>query len=503
LKHFELKKYKEPSLRFAYNQSLEDPRDGLTIFGPYDKGQTNNFSVGVIGTKEGIRRCKSWLSKINKPVYHTKSDIAKPFFPGFEEVFGVSINLNVIPELEIEENLLKLFYRYDDNHVRVSEIVDLYVEKLKNFNDQNERRPQLWFVIIPDLVYALCRPKSTVPKSGAIHVGISNKYTRYVTGFFEPEQYEKWRQSYYYENHFHNQLKIKLLKYKILTQIIKEGTIAYHEYTHLNEKKKNKKRESETAIVWNLGTTIYYKIGGIPWKLENVRKGVCYIGLSFKIDETNQDPTYACCAAQMFLDSGDGVVFRGRVGPYYNAETKEYHLTEDSAFKLLSQALESFKKENTNTEPTEIFIHGRTYFNDDEWKGFEKAVNEKIKLVGIRIRSEKIFKLFRNGNYPIMRGSAYIKNGRTAFLWTKGFIPRVQSILGLETPNPLSIQIVRGEGNIERVCKDILALTKLNYNSCIYCDGQPVTLKFANTIGEILTAGPNEKLEVLPFMYYI
>jgi hypothetical protein len=73
----------------------------------------------------------------------------------------------------------------------------------------------------------------------------------------------------------------------------------------------------------------------------------------------------------------------------------------------------------------------------------------------------------------------------------------------LETPNPLSIQIVRGNPNIMDVCKDILALTKLNYNACIFCDGNPITLKFADTIGEILTAGPNENLEILPFMYYI
>jgi len=40
------------------------------------------------------------------------------------------------------------------------------------------------------------------------------------------------------------------------------------------------------------------------------------------------------------------------------------------------------------------------------------------------------------------------------------------------------------------VLKDILALTKLNYNTCIFGDGMPITLKFADAVGEILTAGP-------------
>jgi hypothetical protein len=50
--------------------------------------------------------------------------------------------------------------------------------------------------------------------------------------------------------------------------------------------------------------------------LNGVRKGVCYVGLAYKRDEKNADPQAACCAAQMFLDSGDGVVFKGNVGPW-------------------------------------------------------------------------------------------------------------------------------------------------------------------------------------------
>jgi hypothetical protein len=37
---------------------------------------------------------------------------------------------------------------------------------------------------------------------------------------------------------------------------------------------------------------------------------------------------------------------------------------------------------------------------------------------------------------------------------------------------------------------DIMALTKLNYNACLFADGAPITLKFANAVGEVLTAGP-------------
>lgn len=494
---------KEPKLRFGYNQEAEDPRDGLTLFGPYDKGCIDSFTVGIIGTADGVRRCKAWLRKIAKPIYHPVHDIAKPFFPGFEEVFGITINTLAIPELKVDENKLETFYRYDDPHVRVGSIVDLYVDKLLTYIKEGERTPKLWFVVIPDIVYTLCRPKSSNLSENLIRVGISDEYTRQIEGMFENEEYKRWRINYYYENHFHNQLKIKLLKHRLLTQIVREMTIAFHEYSNLTEAKRTERRKHETAIAWNMATAMYYKAGGLPWKLGRIRKDVCYIGLSFKQDKNNKNERYACCAAQLFLDSGDGTVFRGRVGPYYNPLTREYHLTREKACELLKSVLDTFRSTNEGRMPRQIFIHGKIQFEDEEWSGFEDASCGKVQLVGVRIRQERVFKLFRSSTFPIMRGSCYVNGKRTAYLWTKGFIPRLQSILGLETPNPLSIQLVRGSEDIVTVCNDILSLTKLNYNSCVYCDGTPVTLKFADAIGEILTAGPEENLEILPFMYYI
>ena len=81
---------------------------------------------------------------------------------------------------------------------------------------------------------------------------------------------------------------------------------------------------------------------------------------------------------------------------------------------------------------------------------------------------------------------------------------RLQTYAGREVPGPLSIEIARGHADIEQVMGDVLALTKLNYNACIYGDGVPVTLRFADAVGEILTAAPRrEDLPPLPFRYYI
>ena len=91
-----------------------------------------------------------------------------------------------------------------------------------------------------------------------------------------------------------------------------------------------------------------------------------------------------------------------------------------------------------------------------------------------------------------------------AHLWTLGYVPRLKTYTGWEVPNALEIIISKGAADIRQVCADVLALTKLNFNSCIYGDGIPVTLRFANAVGEILTAAPtNEQSRALSFRHYI
>ena len=150
-----------------------------------------------------------------------------------------------------------------------------------------------------------------------------------------------------------------------------------------------------------------------------------------------------------------------------------------------------------------MFIHGKVRFEHNEWDGFRDAVDSSTNLVGIRIRHEGNLKIFRTGRHAPLRGLAYIRDERTAFLWTKGFIPRLQTYPGRGVPNPLLVDVCRGQAEVSIVLADIMALTKLNYNACVFADGLPVTLKFADAVGEILTAGPVKNIPPLPFRHYI
>ncbi len=495
----ELIHIEEPRLVFGYNQQAFDPRDGLTLFGSFSRDKFTNPSLGVIGSDEGRSRVIKWLKKITQPIYGIKPDIARPYFPGIETVFGMTLNFKAIKEIPVSDNMLNLYLSYQDSHQRVHNLANLYADALKAY-DENEP-VTFWIVVIPDDVYKYGRPKSNIPKADTnIKIGIKDRFSRVNETLFS--EINELQLAYRYKINFHNQLKAKLLSDKIITQIVRESTIAYEEFTNDNGEPIRDLEKFESAIAWNLSTAFYYKAGGTPWILDAARPRVCYLGLVYKQVDPDNDPRTACCAAQMFLNTGDGLVFKGNVGPWYNETTREYHLSKDDAKDLLSKALETFERKNGGL-PEEIFIHSRTLFEDEEWSGFTEASGDKLKVVGIRIRPESTFKLFREKTYPVPRGTAYIYHNSKAYLWSKGFVPRIQTQFGLETPNPLNVAVTRGEHDIKIVCADILALTKLNYNACVYGDGIPVTLRFANAIGEVLTAGPIGDIEVLPFKHYV
>jgi hypothetical protein len=194
--------------------------------------------------------------------------------------------------------------------------------------------------------------------------------------------------------------------------------------------------------------------------------------------------------------------FKGAVGPWYSETDRSFHLSRAKAAELMRTVITSYE-EMHGRPPTELFIHGKTWFDDDEWEGFQSTVPAETRLVGIRIRRQNELKLFRYGRRPVLRGTAILVSERRAYLWTTGFIPRLNTYPGREVPNPITVDIIKGDADIRQVLEDLMALTKLNFNNAGFSDGLPVTLRFADLIGEILTAGPTGVSAPLPFRFYM
>jgi hypothetical protein len=494
----------EPLLRFAHRQSVDDPKQGLFMFGPLpSQSNPRTIRAGVIGTTNGLHLYRQFARAINRPVSSATIAAWSPFFPGFSEVFGSEWPHEPILEILVSPLQISEALRSGDRHQSIYDTVSLFVDPIKKRVNEDDLIVDVWFVVVPDEIHLLGRPLSRVPvgergevQNKSMDLRLAKRLNR------EPSLFEEDMEAaipYSFDADFHHQLKVRLVGPRIVSQVVRESTLE-----PFRGVVGSKRRMQDLATVaWNIATSSFFKAGGRPWKLSDVREGVCYIGLTFKRKDSASHAGNACCGAQMFLDSGDGLVFKGAVGPWYSETTREFHLSETKAHELMNLVLASYVQAH-GKPPREVFIHGRTRFDDSEWAGFSRATEpHAIALSGIRIRRTGTVKMFRPGRFPVVRGSLLRWSERQAFLWTSGYIPKLGTYPGWEVPNPLHIEVCRGGADIGQVSEDVFRLTKLNFNACIYGDGMPVTLRFADLVGEILTAGPDVPEAPLPFRHYI
>ncbi|MBL8496798.1 hypothetical protein ABF87_09190 [Nitrosomonas sp. JL21] len=503
----------EPNLSFGHGQSTDHPKDGLFLYGPHSgPAQSREVKIGVIGTTIGLGYFRSWAIKLGGFIsIPSKGKLDKEHrlhlsnFPGLEEAFGLRINPGEFVQRKIDLAALDNATKTLNQHEAVKKAVDLYLKEIEHHDKNEERTVDIWIFVLPELVFERCKPLSR-------RSGLELK-----KGEFLKTQKKKLNLPLFADiinqddeaifddvPDFHRQVKARLLKLGHTSQLLRETTLAPDQFVNKAGYPLRTLQEP-ASVAWNLATGLYYKTQPEPpWKLANVRPGVCYIGLVFKMIP-NDGREHACCAAQMFLNEGDAVVFRGANGPWKTGDY-DFHLKAPEAKRLISRVLETFKDKH-GTPPKEFFIHGKTTFNEEEWNAFAEAAPPETNVVAVRIKTTTgDTKLFRNGDYPVLRGTAIILDDKNAYLWTTGFVPRLDTYIGPETPNPLFVTILRSSGespNIRTVLTDIMGLTKINYNACNYSDGLPVTVRFAGKVGDVLTMGSAKDAEKQPLKFYV
>jgi len=497
----------EPLLEFGLGQTAEDPRDGLALFGPAEPRAQLPGNI-VIGTPQGIELWGEWCAALNAPAacVDPARHRAWPPFPGFDVAFGARWPTPV-RSFPVDANLLSDASRKADRYDRAYAVANLYVEAVARMS-RLDARPALAICVVPDEVYENCRPQSHVSVAERSDVARSKSEERQLQQAVadrkgpqnrlfaddEPfaEELDHFETARSLSPDFRRQLKARMMEHELPVQIIKESTLRVTSQVRNGERGTNPLSDR----LWNFGTAIFYKCGAKPWKTPWAREGVCYVGLAYKLTEDGRN---ACCAAQMFLDSGDGVVFVGEFGPWYSEERGEFHLPPDKAEALLQGTIETYKQED-GRPLKEIFLHAQSGIDLKEYEGFLRACPEGVNLVAIRVRQDRGgLRLYRyddnpnvakRGQHPVQRGVFWQRSQRHGLLFTNGFKPRIATYDGFEVPVPLAITVQHGNADLLQVAKDILGLTKLNYNSCQLGEGRPITVKYSDRVGEILLANP-------------
>lgn len=495
----------EPLLEFGLGRTMSDPHAGLSLFGPYDHdlpSHPQSIPFALIGTPAGIGRFRAFASALQKPIiscgYGEPGEENKdvrlwPPFPGFDAAFHCALPSEPAWTAKLDAQRITDLAHDLDPHKRAYELVNLYLDGIRIAAERDEGY-RVIICVEPDEIWKYCRPKSRVEEGTGAKISAKERRLRQLYGDFfleyDPEQYNM-------SVDFRRQLKARAMEYDIPIQLIRESTLI------LDDESEERGLTCLSDRAWNLSTAFYYKAGGKPWRLSTARDGVCYVGLVFRQAENYARSRTACCAAQMFLDTGDGVVFRGEFGPWYSPDTQEYHLDDKHAEELLRGVIETYHEQG-GKDLKEIFLHSRSSISKEEFVGYHRACPDRAKLVGVRVaKTRDGLRLYRPGKWCVQRGTTWAINERTAYLWASGFKRDLLTYDGWEVPVPLRIDIQHGKAPIEQVAGDILGLTKLNYNACRVGDSEPVTVGFSNKVGEILVSNPTINVRRPSFKFYI
>lgn len=494
----------EPLLTFGEQRRYIDPKMGLLAYGPCifktRRAISSSIRLGIIGSRDTINLAQHWINKCQGEI-PGKDNYPRlfPSFPGFTRIFGSELRvltecIEVLREDEIDQAISET-----DFHTRVRNAARLILNKLSNFKTR-EPRPHVVIIAFPQKIIDGCgtveirhtRTRMSLSRREKEMLNIIRRHRR--TGQTELIPFNDSILDMIPEmSDLRRIIKAEAMTYGIPTQLAKTTTFMPNF--------KDSSIQDEATRAWNFCVALYYKAEGYPWKLADMPVGTCYIGVTFyKVATPAGDYTRASLA-QIFTHTGEGLVLKGGRA-IIDQRTKIPHLSEQSAFQLMKDALKLYQNQ-MDSLPIRLVIHKSSRYWPEEIMGFKKAAEGIKNIDFITIQTRGIRFMRGRGIYPPIRGTVIQIAKDDYILFTKGWIPFHETYAGLRVPVPLEIVEHYGPSTIDVVCKEILSLTKMNWNSADFCIREPITLAYAREVGKILAYVPEEVIPRPEYRFYM
>ena len=488
----------EPRIMLGNNNLSVDPKIGIISYGPYTLGIPSTIRIGIIGDGESISYARGWLEELKSPIEGKEGNFYLfPPFWGFNEesTFRCEIVIDDSIIEKMDNKKIEEVIKEVDVNKRISKGVQLFLKKIKILSERDPK-PDIIVCALPKKIDEYCgisqktygakRPKYTkLEKKIEYLKSIGQKFIlEYL------EEFEEDRIGEQISFDFRRSLKGRSMKYGIPIQIVRWRTLI--DAPGLEDK---------ATRAWNFSLAIYYKGGGIPWKIADLDENTCFVGISFYRNKLNPDENIMVSVSQIFTIKGQSFVLKGEK---VTKETEDRipHLASNSAYNLLKKSLLLYK-EHIGVFPQRVVVHKTSKYNEGELKGFKRVLDEldigNYSLVGFDTQNVTgIFFLRNQRKYPPIRGTLIQLPDNSFLLYTAGFVPYLETYPGPKIPKPIRILEIYGYNDITLIAKEILALTKLNWNSTKFYSKEPVTIRFSREVGKILSELP-EDIEIQPY----
>lgn len=450
----------EPRLVFANGEHV-CPRRGIAAYGVFDKSATvrrSQVNVGAVGSGPCVAALAAWLercgSAIDAPADARQKNLFPPFC-GFSLASGFAAEFVSATELTrpLKKSDIDGVIAIGSFHDRVAAAIDMYYDEVK-FLIQN-RPVDVVVCVVPDALHEkIAYDDRTVGEETiepSLDVGSS-------------------------EINFRRALKAKAMHLGRPLQLMKASSLD----------STRKGLQDEATKAWNFCTALYYKAGPtVPWKLatDPAKPPTCAVGIAFYRSRDRR--ILDTSLAQIFDELGNGLILRGTPVDV-DKEDRIPHLKARQAHDLLAAALAEYRVA-MRSFPARIVVHKSSNFSAEEVDGFEQAGRSLgIDAVDLITITDSKVKVFRDGAYPPYRGTLVEVRPQQQLLYTRGSVHYYETYPGLYVPQPIELRIERSDESPSFLAREVLGLTKMNWNNTQFDGKYPVTLGCARKVGEVM-----------------
>jgi len=456
--------FEEPELLFSSDYGHVNPKIGIPLHGPRSVGSPRHkkeVHVGFIGTGDSVEVAQQYLRAISEGVdgegYHYA-------FPGCTEETGFRFAMRMSSDLiqKITQNEKSYLLSIEDGRTRFESALNLLISKMQLLCGQDYPLDYVMAVLSEDL-YDKLKVAEYLEDGGIVHRDLRRAF------------------------------KARAMQLRKPTQIFRDTTTGMVPTTRQLDK--------PATRAWNLFTGMYFKVGGLPWGPTGIKPSTCYIGVSF-YRPLGEFTKMRSSVARAFDEHGEGLVLRGQRFVWDEEEMgRSPHLPAEDATKLVEAVLERYKLERHQL-PVRVVVHKTSRFEKDERAGFEAALSKVSEYDLVSVLPTSDVRLLRTGKYPPLRGTV-LQIEQERYLYTTGYIPSLQAYPHGHVPSPLRIVDHVGDTPLDEILREILILTKMNWNSANMDGLLPITLTFSQAVGDIMREVPDDVEPESKYIYYM
>ena len=242
--------------------------------------------------------------------------------------------------------------------------------------------------------------------------------------------------------------------------------------------------QSNATRAWNLATSLFYKSGHEPWRPADLPGNTCFIGVSFHHLKRREGDVVYASVAQAFSNEIEPFALKGSLVPHEQRRDRQPYLTDVQAASLMTDVLDKYEA-LAGMLPTRVVVHKTSTYQPEEEEGFRAAAEARVPACDLVWMRSTAFRLIRKGMQEPWRGTL-CNVGHESYLFTMGYVSWWDEYPGPHIPAPLEIGAC-GNTDIRERARELLALTKMNWNSSEGMGRYPITISFARKVGMLMT----------------